>query len=228
MTVPNPYAAPQAPFAPQQPGYNPYDYAPLGWRTLLAALSVLGVTVFDVAMRGAQVMLGGALTSSKPDLGAALLIGVAGLAVLVTSVASWVFVPIWFHRASSNLRGLGRHGMAFSPGASAGWFFVPIANLWKPVQAMVELWKASDPAADEGSWFTSRVTGVIAVWWATYLLSGFISSMAFFLRDDPASAATVGLASTFFRVVAAVALVLLMRGVSARQESVAARLGGQG
>jgi len=232
MTAPNPYAAPQAAFSPQLPGAQGLlggTYVPLGWRTALAAVSVFGLTLTDGVMRALQLSLGDKVASSvrggTPDLASLAIIGVAGLGVLVMSVCSWVFIPMWFHRASSNLRGLGRYGMAFSPGGCAGWFFVPIANLWKPVQAMAEIWRASDPEADQASWFASSLSPLVGVWWATYLLSGAVSSVAFFAKDDPSSGATIGLVSNVFRAIAAVALVVVMRGVSSRQEQAAARLG---
>jgi hypothetical protein len=234
MTAPNPYAAPQAAFAPQVPGAPQGllagSYVPLGWRTALAAVSVLGLTVADGVMRALQMTMGDSLTSGArggtPDITALALIGFAGLGVLVMSVCSWVFIPVWFHRASSNLRGLGRYGMAFTPAGCAGWFFVPIANLWKPVQAMAEIWRASDPEADQGSWFASSLSPLIGVWWGTYLLSGAVSSVAFFAKDDPSSGATIGLVSNVFRAAAAVALIVVMRGVSSRQEQAASRLAG--
>jgi hypothetical protein len=233
MSAPNPYAPPQAGqspniAAPMQviPGG---EYVPLGWRTVLAALSILGMTFLDLVMRVCQLAFGDALTASArggtPDLGAALIIGAAGLGVLVTSVSAWVFFFVWIYRAAANLPGLGRYGMTFSPGGCIGWYFVPFANLWKPPQAMSEIWRASDPAADQGSWISSAGTPLIAAWWASWLISGVVSWGSVMAKDDASAAAGIGLVSIAFRAVAAVTLVLLMRGVQARQEQAAARLG---
>jgi hypothetical protein len=233
VSGPNPYAAPQAD-APRAPrpgpaqGFDAATYVPLGWRTALAAISVLGMTAADGVMRLAQLAIGDSLdvnarTGTAPDLATVALLGAAGLGVSLMSVASWVFVPVWMHRASSNLRGLGQYGMQFSPGGCAGWFFVPIANLWKPVQAMAELWRASDPDTEQGGWFASASTPLLGIWWATYLVSGFVSYGSILTKDSPSTAATIGLASVALRAVAAIALVLLMRGVSARQEAMASK-----
>ena len=232
MSVQNRYAAPQAAFPPAAPGaiQDSYgaEYVPLTWRTALAGISVGGVVVLGFAMHVAQALLQSALKESvatgTPDLVAAGVIGLTALGVLAVSVCAWVFVPVWMHRASSNLRGLGRYGMTFSPGACAGWFFVPFANLVMPPKAMSELWRASDPETEQGSWFTSRSTSLVAVWWAAWLVSGVISWGAFFAKDDPDAATIIGLVSSTLSAVAAVALILLMRGVSARQQAAAARL----
>ena len=59
---------------------------------------------------------------------------------------------VWQHRAHANLWAFARSGLRFTPGWAVGWWFVPIASLWKPFEAVRELWKASDPGSDPLSW----------------------------------------------------------------------------
>ncbi len=219
----NPYAAPVSPAPGMLPGdSSQWSYVPLGWRTGLAAASVLGMTLADFGMRGAQVWLGDTKTlGSGQDLTRIAVLGLSVVGVFVLSIGSWVFVPLWMHRASANLRGLGRYGMEFSPGWCAGWFFVPFANLVKPVQAMAEIWRASDPNESEGAWIRSRSTPLIAVWWATWLGSGVMSWVSVLAKSPE-----VGLASCAVRAVAALSLFALLRGVASRQAKAAGRLGG--
>ena len=51
---------------------------------------------------------------------------------------------MWIYRVARTMRALGGRGTSRSrqAGRSAG-IFVPIANLWKPYQAMSEIWRAS-------------------------------------------------------------------------------------
>ncbi len=67
----------------------------------------------------------------------------------VVWLVSWLVAGIvwltWQHRAHRQLRQLGTQGLQFTPGWGVGWWFVPVANLWKPYQAIKELWVASDP-----------------------------------------------------------------------------------
>jgi hypothetical protein len=195
---------------------------PLGWRTGLATASVLGTTLVDTAVHAAQVGLGDTRAFvMKHDLtDIAILLTCLGVS-FVLSICASVFVPLWMYRASANLRGLGRYGMEFSPGWCAGWFFVPFANLVKPVQAMAEIWRASDPNESEGTWAKSSSTPLIAVWWAAWLVS---SSMAWvsLLAKSPAW----GLASCAVSAVAAVCLPMLLQGVASRQAQAASRLAG--
>ncbi|MGH7295409.1 MAG: DUF4328 domain-containing protein [Polyangiaceae bacterium] len=234
MTVQNPYAAPQAAYSPPGPGavqsaYG-HDYVPLRWRTVMAGIAIGFVVLLGFGMHVAQLFFQPALTggvrTGTPDLMAAAVIGLTAIAFLGASVCAWVLVPVWMHRASSNLRGLGRYGMTFSPGGCAGWFFVPFANLVMPPRAMSEMWRASDPEADQGSWFASKGTPLVAVWWAAWLVAGVISWGAYFAKDSPDVATTIGLISNTLSAVAGVMLIALMRGVSGRQQQAAARLGG--
>jgi hypothetical protein len=78
---------------------------------------------------------------------------------------------VWQHRAQSNLHASWRRGLRFTPGWAVGWWFVPIASLWKPFQAVRELWAASDPEANEASWQWTRTWSVIGFWWAAWLVS---------------------------------------------------------
>ncbi len=222
MSSPNPYAAPHV--TPQ----HGYDYVPLGWRTTLATLSVIGVTLSSLALHTLQLTLGDQLRSVnvQQDLGALLLVGVAGLAVLFTLLGAAVFYCIWIHRAASNLRGLGRVGMRSTPGWCVGGYFVPIANLWLPVQSMKEIRQASDPEAVQGSWFASESTPLIAIWWAAWLLTGFIGVFVFFVRGNASAEGSIGLASDLTRAIATVAVVLLMRGITQRQAQAEAALRG--
>jgi hypothetical protein len=216
----NPYAAPLSPGTGALPGSPQWSYVPLGWRTGLAAASVLGMTLADFAMRSAQVWLGDTKAlATRHDLTGIAILTLSVLGTFALSIGAWVFVPLWMHRASANLRGLGRYGMVFTPGWCAGWFFVPFANLVKPVQAMAEIWRASAPNESEGSWVRSRSTPLIPVWWATWLGSGVMSWVSVL-----ASSPEVGLASCAVRAVAAVCLFALFRGVASRQAKAAGSL----
>lgn len=81
-----------------------------------------------------------------------------GLAAMITAVV----VSRWIYRANSNARALGASEMAFTPGAAVGWYFVPIANFWKPYQAMREIWRASVSPA---GWKRQQVSALLPCWW---------------------------------------------------------------
>lgn len=65
------------------------------------------------------------------------------LAALLVAVGSFPAFMMWTFRAAHNLRALGALALKTTPGWAVGWYFVPIANLWKPYQAGIEIWQAS-------------------------------------------------------------------------------------
>ncbi len=94
---------------------------------------------------------------------------------MIVFVISGVLILKWIHRANYNARQLGATAMKFTPGWSVGWFFVPIFSLWKPYQAMAEIWRASDSPDDPSQ---AGQNSILAWWWGAWLANGFISQAA--------------------------------------------------
>ena len=70
---------------------------------------------------------------------------IVGGLTLLTFVASGVVLLFWLNDVSRNARALGATGMRFGPLATLVLFFVPGLHLWKPLEAIQELFRASDP-----------------------------------------------------------------------------------
>jgi hypothetical protein len=197
---------------------------------VFAATSVLATVIFASVMAimqvafGDRVLLVNHVRAADPNVGPVLVYGLASLLALAARVTSWVAVCVWTYRAAANLPALGRYGMANTPGWCVGWYFVPFANLVKPVQAMSEIWRASDPESGEGAWLSSRSTPLLALWWGPYLLAGVIAWGSFLTRDVPSVAGSIGIVTCMFNALAAVSLVAIMRGIGRRQERAAARM----
>jgi len=99
-----------------------------------------------------------------------------GLGQLVVYIVTGVALLMWIHRANRNARALGAKYMTFSPGWSVGWCFIPILNLWKPYQAMKEIWQAS---ANPDSWASQDPPSLVGNWWGLWLVSNFLGQMSF-------------------------------------------------
>jgi uncharacterized membrane protein len=95
--------------------------------------------------------------------------------ILIESLYSWVLMgtglsfAFWMYQANQNCRALGAKNMKFSPAWCIGWFFVPICCLWKPYEALKEIWNAS---YDSKHWASVQSFGVMKFWWICYLISG--------------------------------------------------------
>jgi len=140
--------------------------------------------------------------------------GLAGLSLLLTIVTLIVFAR-WIVLAHRNLPALGARYLDFTPGWAVGWFFVPVANIWKPFQAMRSLWQYSHsvhkPDLQDSTW-------VLGVWWTLWLISAVLGN--FTMRNsigtktvaDLTSTTQIGIANSFIDVFQyAIAVVLIAR-----------------
>jgi hypothetical protein len=66
-----------------------------------------------------------------------------------------------------------------------GWFFVPFANLFKPYQAVAEIYRASDPDADADFWTLSEVPSYLKIWWGSYLIFNVVRNLNSQIRESP-------------------------------------------
>ena len=83
---------------------------------------------------------------------------------------------MWTHRANRNARALGATHLQFTPGWAVGWFFIPIANLWKPRQVMREIWHAShDPRGGPDE----TTPALVSNWWTLWLVTNILGQLAF-------------------------------------------------
>ncbi|MET0272576.1 MAG: DUF4328 domain-containing protein [Phenylobacterium sp.] len=104
-----------------------------------------------------------------------LLVGLVALLQLVVTIVVGFLILKWIYRMSRNAHAAVK-GLEIRPPWAIGWFFVPIAFLWKPFQAMSEIWRAS--MRPEG-WRTAPVPGVLRWWWGFYLVMNFLGQASF-------------------------------------------------
>ena len=61
--------------------------------------------------------------------------------------------------------------MEFTPGWSIGYYFIPILTLWKPFQAMKEIWRASH---NPDSWPTEKASSILGLWWFLWIVTNML------------------------------------------------------
>ncbi len=92
------------------------------------------------------------------------------------AITTIIVFAMWIHRANFNSRALGAQDMKFTPGWSVGYYFIPFLNLWRPYQAMKEIWKTSkNPIAWEGE----ERGAILPWWWFFYLVAGMFGNASF-------------------------------------------------
>jgi hypothetical protein len=102
---------------------------------------------------------------------------VAMLQILSFAVTGVLFLR-WTYLAGVNARALSGSPMLFTPGWAVGWYFVPVATLWKPYQALKEIFRASDPDS-EGDWQQASHPGLLPLWWTFWISSNMLGQAAF-------------------------------------------------
>jgi hypothetical protein len=141
-------------------------------------------------------------------------IGIAYLAVFAVTVAIF---GMWIHRAANNARSFGATGFKITPGWAVGWYFVPIAQLWKPYQAMSEIWRAS---RNPRGWQNDGAGEFLGWWWAIWIVSTVLGKIAYRLTvdavevDEIARATHVMLASEAVDIITIVLAILLVKRLS--------------
>jgi hypothetical protein len=142
-----------------------------------AGLVQTAIYVF-VAFSAANILTSLATIAGAVDLEApSLLTGAIGFALIfhaLAMVASIVVVALWIYRAHANLRAAGVEGLAFSPGWAVGWYFIPIANLFKPFQAMRELWNTTH---GQSGGYTEPADSLLTAWWGTWIAGNVLSNI---------------------------------------------------
>ncbi len=156
--------------------------------------------------------------------------GLRHLAVLLFDNIVWVMTVVcfcvWVVRASKNARALGAQGMQVSPGWAAGWFFVPIANLFMPFKAVSEIWKASGATRDpDPTAWKAEPAGPVVFWWSVWILAGLAAHFNFNFSvngvptlDSLRMTTYVQMLAAGLSLVSAFAAFNLVRGIHFRQE----------
>jgi hypothetical protein len=150
-------------------------------------------------------------------------------------VSCIVLFCLFVRRANRNARALGARNMEFTPGWAVGWFFVPFANLFKPYQAVREIYLASDPTPDEdesgmfsSGWWSRTVPIQLNLWWGTWILMNIVDNTATRLsfRDDAgarAAAAWLGMGGAALSIPCTLLVIWLIFEIQDRQAARNAR-----
>ena len=143
-------------------------------------------------------------------------------------VACAVVFLMWAYRANKNLRARAGIAMRFTPGWTVVWFFIPIACVFKPYQALKEIWLVSHGTTGDGH-------AVVGWWWFLFVLSSVAGNVAFRLSWDAQDTASFlvstgayAVADTIDAVGYAVTLIMVLRvavAYAARIDETAAATG---
>lgn len=179
---PNPYAAPETRESAADPAPGPLPAGPYGpYRDNRRLCGwVVGLLAVGILFHSTRMVVNLLYTLSDgtidEDLSAKIeqIFGLTGL----TGLACMILFGVWIVRSGKNAwlfstlaRQSGRTQAGFpqpflqnTPGWAVGWYFIPIANFWKPYGAMKEIVQAS--TVREG-----LAASLLPTWWTLWLAS---------------------------------------------------------
>jgi uncharacterized protein DUF4328 len=153
---------------------------------------------------------------------------------LLTNLFAGISFIVWLHRARTNLDGWDVRGLTWARAWAIGGWFLPFANLVIPLVVVGETGRASENlAASVENRQVSRVSRTIFVLWAVlWNLSGVTAVAAVLagarlrtgtpreLAEHHGLYAALSYGNAVVVIVAAALAILLVRGVTASQESI--------
>lgn len=135
---------------------------------------------------------------------------------ILVSIASGVTFIVWLYVSRRNAE---RVSYAVEHRHSRGWvigsWFVPIVNLWYPLQVVQDVWRAFDPAQRDRPLQARDNKGFILVWWLVFTLMSIFNQVVGRLvlnEDTPMdTVATWTWAATVVTTAAAALAIVLVR-----------------
>ena len=183
---------------------------------IVGLIEVVAVLIGQIA----ELMGAVSLDENVELTGASSLYAIVGLIDVVLALLTVVFFSMWIYRAAANIVAAGVSGFDFTPGWAVGWYFIPIANLFKPFAAMRQIWNASH--GEQGDRL-NHANGPLALWWGCWVFSGIASNISLRMSFNPSSAEDLLMGQQVGLVASVVSLVLypaayrLIEGVTTAQ-----------
>ena len=100
---------------------------------------------------------------------------------LIVLIVSFSVSAEWLYKAAKFYSNVGATGLKFTPGWTVGWFCIPILNIWKPYQAVRQLYQV---ATDWRNWQSIPVPNIFRLWWGLWLFSNAVGQMLFRTSDS--------------------------------------------
>ncbi len=165
----------------------------IAWLQLL----LIGIIVLEVAFAASQ------LAQAREGSVRQLFQSIFGIGLFLVYIAAIVMFCMWTYRVNANIHALGAANLRFTPGWAVGWYFVPIANLWKPYQVMKEIWRAS---RNPSGWQDDASSSIVGWWWFWWIVSNVQISIGSSPEQETLEAAITpaGLVLVALDVIAAV------------------------
>lgn len=138
----------------------------------------VGALVMECLAAGVAIV---ALSGGEPGEGAlrtaqASLLLMSGMALiqLVMNLAIAVLFLRMLYKAVQKAQGFAKPFTQVSPGWAVGYWFIPLMNLYRPIQVVKALFQA---CTEEAGGKPAAGEQLLGAWWALFVLSNIVASM---------------------------------------------------
>ena len=134
---------------------------------------------------------------------------------LILFVATVVVFCIWKNKSMKNAWAMRERSYLTltTPRWAVGYYFVPIVLMWKPFQAMKEIW--------EMAFHNEKSVGLLRWWWGFWLLDSVSSNVSTRLPmntlDEIATSSFLDATTSVFSLIAGVLLIMIVGQITKRQ-----------
>lgn len=146
-----------------------------------------------------------------------------GIVYAIIFSVTGILVLRWIYLTNRNAQAL-NPAMTVTPGWAVGWFFIPIAGLWKPFDGVRQTWQASANPQDPDS---VPIPALLRWWWGLWVVTSIMGNIGYSLSnradsvDGLIAANGFTLATLPVDIGLAIALTMMMRRLSQMQRDVA-------
>ena len=98
-----------------------------------------------------------------------------GVIYTLSFIGSVIAFSMFSHRAMKNLHAWESRSADMSPGWTVGWYFIPFANLWKPFEAMTQIWDGTTEVTSP----KVSIYPKIGLWWMFWILTNISANVSF-------------------------------------------------
>lgn len=136
---------------------------------------------------------------------------------ILAFIGSAICFIMWFRRAYANLSK--KTNLRYSDGWAAGGWFVPILNLWRPIQMMREMYWVANDILNSNKPINPKKLGLggIGVWWFAWILNNLLGRISFQMSskaetlDEFANASMFDMAATGWGITTALLALKVVR-----------------
>ncbi|KOR33555.1 hypothetical protein TI05_00320 [Achromatium sp. WMS3] len=149
-----------------------------------------------------------------------------GITFSIVYIITGIMFLRWVHLLNKNCHGFGTQDMKFTPGWAIGYYFVPLLNLYKPYQAMQEIWKVS---TNPINWQNQNGSTLIGWWWTLFLISNLLINISFRMSmssesiDNLQVATTISILGELIDIPAYFIVLAFIRAIYAKQKALVKR-----